>query len=46
MKQKLFYESPLLESFVINNEGIIADSNYGDPGQAGGDLGGGDEYNL
>lgn len=46
MKQKLFYESPVLESFVISNKGIVAVSDYGAPGEPGGDLGGGDSYDL
>lgn len=44
---KLFYEKPITEFLVIRGEEIFCGSPiYGDPGEAGGEIGNGETYNL
>lgn len=40
------YEAPACKLYSISVESVIAQSDYGNPGGAGGDLGGGEEHDL
>lgn len=48
MNKKELYEQPSVLVFTLQSEGVICQSNllYGNPGEAGGDLGDGGFYNL
>lgn len=48
MKNKLFYTQPNTDLLELRSEGLICESItiiFGDPGEAGGDLGLGDDEN-
>ena len=45
--QKTTYTSPEVETLVVRGEGMICTSlEYGGSGEAGGEIGTGNEYNL
>ena len=49
MNKKLFYTQPTTDILDVRLEGLICESItifFGDPGEAGGEIGGGDTYNL
>lgn len=45
MNKKEYYTSPEVDVLTVKTEGVICQS-YGDPGNPGGGLGGGNEFNL
>ena len=49
MNKKLFYTQPTTDLLEVRVEGLICESItlvFGDPGEAGGEIGTGNEYNL
>ena len=49
IKQQEVYTSPLTEVLVVRFEGALLDASsnfYGNPGEAGGEIGSGDIFNL
>ena len=49
MNKKLFYTQPTTDLLELRVEGLICESItliFGDPGEAGGEIGSGDTYNL
>ena len=49
MDKKLLYESPTVDVFTVQTEGVICQSGdllYGAPGQPGGGFGDGGSFNL
>lgn len=47
MKTKFIYEAPTSRIYEVRTESVMqSTSPYGNEGEAGGDLGGGSEYDL